>query len=200
MPTAARRAADKAKAAKNAGAKPATQRGKASGTTAKGTGVKESTRQRQRAENADLVDLIKEDIEEGLKQAEIAAKHKISTGRASFLMQAASTKASEKWKWKTDSELQKLVKKARDTDHLSWAHIMIRGGISEGAARAAYRQAGGNDKGHRIGKGGRHPGDGTGTAKKQTTAAKRAPKREATEAGVKRTTARTRAPRKPAKK
>lgn len=193
MPTAARRAADKAKATAAKGKSKA---------PAKVTGAaKETTRSRQRAENADLLDLVKEDVAEGMKQKDIAAKHSISQGRASFLMQAASVKPSQKVKW-TDATLPGLVKKARENEHLSWALIMIRYGISEGRARAAYRDAGGNDKGHRIGRGGRHPGDGTkttGTTKSKTTAGKRAPKRGATEAGVQRTTARRRAPRKASK-
>lgn len=61
---------------------------------------------------------------------------------------------------KNEEELGRKIRKARDEDMLSWGKIMARTGLGLQRVRALYDEAGGTALGHRIGKGGRHPGTG----------------------------------------
>lgn len=218
MPTAERRAKDKAKA--EAAAKPSTSSTRKTGVKSVASNAKKAAAspkpastptQRKRAENSELLREVKEMKNEGKKQLEIAEELGISAGRASFLIQAAMVSPKDRYKGSTDKELKAFVVDARKNKKLSWALIMIRANISENRARKLYREAGYNDSGDRIGKGGRFP---TGEAKPKKAAASaaakgksggataRAPRKPAaakTEGGVQKTTARRSAARAPKK-
>ncbi len=115
-----------------------------------------------------------------MKWSEIAEAQEISTGKAILIYTFATVKPSEKIKDPTPA----VIKKARNVEGLSWGVLMARTGMTEGALRSMFAEAGEEPRGHRIGKGGRYPGDdnpnGDGETKpKKKVAAKKAAAKKA---------------------
>jgi len=75
---------------------------------------------------------------------------------------------------KNETELGNKIRKARDEDQLSWGKIMARTGLGLSRVRTLYDESGGTALGHRIGKGGRHPGSAAPAAKASTKRGKAA--------------------------
>jgi len=108
---------------------------------------------------------------EGKKWDEIGEAMGMATGKAMLIFDSGQVGKGEKIKDATPAD----VKRLRDDLVLSWGKISVRCGLPESTCRGMYRQAGGNDKGNRIGKGGRHPGTVNGeTSPKSGKAAKAA--------------------------
>jgi hypothetical protein len=107
---------------------------------------------------------------------EIAGETGESAGKCMLAHEMAHLPSGEKVTYKNETELAKKVVKLRDSDALSWGSIVARTDVPESRLRSLYEsvKGEGSTKGNRIGKGGRHPGDGVGTTK-APKASKRAP-------------------------
>jgi hypothetical protein len=112
---------------------------------------------------------------------EIAGETGESAGKCMLAYEMAHLPASEKVTAKTDAAMAKEIVRLRDKQGLSWGSIVARTDIPESRLRSIYEATTGQStKGNRIGKGGRHPGDGGGGGGRKATGATkkvRAPKK-----------------------
>lgn len=107
---------------------------------------------------------------DGKKWDEISDILNVAPGKCMLAHAAGVLPKKELIKNPTAADVVRL----RDEQNLSWGEIMVRTMLPEGACRALYSEATGKDtKGNRIGKGGRHPGEGEA---KPAKSAKKAPK------------------------
>lgn len=110
--------------------------------------------------------LIKLRDDEEKKWGEISEIVGVPVGKCMLVYSSGKVAKKDRIKDATPADIKKL----RDGDNISWNDISVRCGIPESACRRMYRDAGGEDRGNRIGKGGRYPGGSTkpegGTAKK----------------------------------
>jgi len=97
---------------------------------------------------------------EGKKWDEISEAMNMAPGKAMLIYSSGQVPPKERIKDAGPAD----VKRLRDDLSLSWGAISVRCGLPESTCRGMYREAGGNDKGNRIGKGGRHPGGTNGQA------------------------------------
>lgn len=104
--------------------------------------------------------------DEGKKWDEIGEITGVAVGKCMLVYSAGHVPKKELIKNATTEDVQRL----RDERGLSWGDIMVRTGLNEGQVRALY---GKETKGSRIGKGGRHPGEG-GTAAPKVKGEKKA--------------------------
>jgi len=109
--------------------------------------------------------------EQGLKWAEIAEQLEIGQGKATVLYFKATLDPKDKVSWKNEEDLAEKIVALRDEDSISWGIIAIRVGVPETKVRKMYTDTTGVDnKGLRIGKGGRHPkGEENGNGSTATT-------------------------------
>jgi hypothetical protein len=127
---------------------------------------------------------------DGSKWDEIARAVGMPTGKAMLIYNFATTPAKQRIKNATAAQ----VKDLRDEENLSWGVISARTGYPESACRGLYRDAGGDDRASRVGKGGRYangtvrPDKPAGAAKKgvakKVSAAKKGAAAKAPAAGV----------------
>lgn len=81
-------------------------------------------------------------------------------GKVMLAYMIAKVNPKDRIKGKDDEELAAKIVKARNEQLLSWGQIMARTGLSEGKCRKLFEDASGETtRGHRIGRGGRYPGE-----------------------------------------
>lgn len=104
----------------------------------------------------DLVkQLIKLRDDEEKKWGEISEIVGVPVGKCMLVYSSGKVKKADRIKDATPADIKRL----RDKDRISWNDISVRCGIPESACRRMYREVGGQDRGDRIGKGGRYPGE-----------------------------------------
>ena len=108
--------------------------------------------------------------DEGLKWNEIHEAIGIATGKLMLHYSWAKLPKKEQVKNATGQDVARLR-----ADGLSWGDISIRTGINENACRNMFEEATGQStRGNRIGKGGRHPGEGDPAPRSKKAPAKKA--------------------------
>lgn len=128
--------------------------------------------------------------DKGSKWAEISSEVGVSQGKAMLAYMFVTTDDKDRIKFKTDDDLAVKVVKARESG-MSWGTIAARAGTPESKVRRMFEvSTGQSTAGHRVGKGGRHPGEnGTTKTAKATPVAKGVTKsaaaKKATEAKAK---------------
>lgn len=116
--------------------------------------------------------------------AEISEELEIGQGKAAYLFLLATVEPEDVITYKDDNDLAKKTVQARNSG-LSWGIISARTDpvVPESRLRKLFEAGGGGDAmGHRIGKGGRHPGNGNGVA--PAPIAKRVPGKKAAPAAA----------------
>lgn len=112
---------------------------------------------------------------EGKKWGEIAEVTGVAAGKCMLAYAWATVPKGERIKNATAADIVRL----RDDQSLSWGDISARTGINENACRSMYEEATKTStKGNRIGKGGRHPGDGEAAAPKAKAKKEKAPEKD----------------------
>lgn len=120
--------------------------------------------------DAEITEQIVKLRSEGKKWDEIGEAMDMAPGKAMLIFSASQISKKDLIKNATAAD----VKRLRDEENLSWGDIMVRTLMTESGVRSLYREAGGDDKGHRIGKGGRHPGSGAATGEPRAPRAAKA--------------------------
>ena len=107
----------------------------------------------------ELMDQIKSLREDGQKWDEISNTVGMPAGKCMLIHSFATVAKKDRIKDATGEQIAKL----RDEDALSWADISARTGYPHTACRTLYEEhTGSSTLGNRVGRGGRHPGDGGG--------------------------------------
>lgn len=111
---------------------------------------------------------------DGSDWATISETTGIGQGKAALIYMQQTVDPSDRITARNDDEMAKKVVKARG-DGLSWGLIMARTGLGEARLRSLFEAASGEAAlGNRIGKGGRYPGNGNGSAPAASAPAKKA--------------------------
>ena len=121
----------------------------------------------------ELMDQIKSLREDGQKWDEISKTVAMPAGKCMLIHSFATVKPKDRIKNATGEDIAKM----RDDEALSWADISARTGFPHTACRTLYEEHTGSPTlGNRVGRGGRHPGDGSGPRPKKASAKKAAAK------------------------
>lgn len=111
---------------------------------------------------------------DGMGWFEISQEMGMGQGKCQVLYFSENLDPKDVVKFKDDEDAANKIVKLRDKDNVSWGIIGVRMNISESKVRRLYEEkTGTSTKGNRIGKGGRHPGDETGTRPAKKAAAKK---------------------------
>lgn len=131
--------------------------------TAEAKAAAEKARAERAERDADLMAQVVAMRADDTSWSEIADTLEISQGKAMFLEMVAVVSKTPKLRIKgdTDEDLAPLIVEARQAEEYnSWGWIAARSGLGEAKCRSLFKEGGGGEwLGHRIGRGGRFPGD-----------------------------------------
>ena len=103
--------------------------------------------------------VVKARDKDGLKWDEIAEQMESTPGKC-ILAHMYGTLPDEDKVTGTMAQRSKAIPNLRDKDLLSWGQISVRVDMPESRVRAVYRDlTGNNDRGNRVGRGGKYPAD-----------------------------------------